>query len=88
MPSNFNKLTSSQNLKTTRRMLFLVSLSSVVRLSSFFSQLRGGEKFRLHNVNVSVGFASSVDLTENWIFTILLFTLFFESGGAVRKINK
>ena len=38
--------------------------------------------------NVSLGFASWVDLTENWIFTFLLFTLYFESGGAVRKINK
>ena len=35
-PSDFNELTSSQNLKTTRRMSFLVSLSSVLRLSSFF----------------------------------------------------
>ena len=36
-PFDFNGLTSRQkNLKTTRRMLFLVSLFSVLRLSSFF----------------------------------------------------
>ena len=40
-PSDFNELTSSQNLKTTRRILFLVSLSSVLRLSSFCLPING-----------------------------------------------
>ena len=35
--------------------------------------------------NVIVLFASWVDLTESMVFVVLLFTLYFESEGAIKK---
>ena len=86
-PSDFNELASSQNMKTTRRILFLVFLSTILRsLSFFFSQWRLGEKLCPYFVKCQCRLRL-LGRPYRSIFAVLLLTLYFENKGAVRKLS-
>ena len=88
-PLGFNELTSGQRLENYASDVIPCLSLQCTKIIVVFSPNGEKAKNSVHIMrNVIVGFASWVDHTENQIFTVLMFTLYFESGGAVRKIKK